>query len=75
MKNFWFVQAFQIQNGKRYAAASPFTTSQNLSWAFDPAHGCVAANICETKKQAETIARLWNEAYKKNGIYAFNDNE
>lgn len=73
MKNYWFVMSFRNREGKLYAAASPFNHGYNLVYQFDPAAGCVTANICETKKQAETIAQLWNEAYKKNGTYAFDD--
>ena len=72
MKRFWFVLTSKTPDGKLYAAACPFTTSENLSWQFDPAFGTVTANICETKKQAEETARKWNEAYKRNGTYAFN---
>lgn len=75
MKNYWFVMSFRNREGKLYAAASPFSHGTNLAWEFDRVAGCVTANICETKKQAETIARLWNEAYKKNGTYAFDDKQ
>lgn len=71
MKQFWFVLTMKAPDGKLYAAASPFSTSKNLAWEFDPAAGMVTANICETKKQAEAIAAMWNEAYKRNGTYAY----
>ena len=71
MRRFWFVLTSKTPDGKLYASASPFSTSENLSWQFDPAHGTVTANICETKKKAEEIARAWNESFKKNGTYAY----
>ena len=71
MKRFWFVLTTKTPDGKLYAAASPFTTNDNLAWQFDPASGTVTANIFETKKQAEAIAAMWNEAYKRNGTYAY----
>lgn len=71
MKRYWFVLSTKTPEGKYYASASPFTTMENLAWQFDPAAGTVTANICETRNQAQTIAREWNEAYKKNGTYAF----
>ena len=71
MKRFWFVLTMKTPDGKLYAAASPFTASENLAWQFDPAHGTVTANICETRKQAEETARKWNETYRKNGTYAY----
>ncbi len=71
MKRYWFVLSMKTAEGKLWAAASPFTTQDNLTWQFDPAAGTVTANICENKKQAERIANLWNETYKKNGTYAF----
>lgn len=71
MKQFWFVLTMKAPDGKLYASASPFTTCDNLAWQFDPAAGTVTANICETKKQAETIAAMLNETYKRNGTYAY----
>lgn len=71
MKRYWFVLSYKTPDGKLYASASPFSTRDNLAWQFDPAAGMVTANICESKKQAEAIAAMWNEAYKRNGTYAF----
>lgn len=71
MKRYWFVLSTKTPDGKLYASASSFTTQDNLSWQFDPAFGTVTANICETKKQAEAIATMWNETYKRNGTYAY----
>ena len=71
MKQFWFVLTMKAPDGKLYAVASPFSTSKNLAWEFDPAHGTVTANICETKKRAQEIAAVWNESFRKNGTYAY----
>lgn len=71
MKHFWFVLTAQTSEGKLYAVASPFSTSANLAWEFDPAHGTITANICETKKRACEIAEACNETFRKQGKYAF----
>ena len=71
VKRFWFVLTNKTPDGELFATASPFTANDNLSWQFDPAFGTVTANICETRKQAEEIAEKWNEAYRKNGTYAY----
>ena len=33
--------------------------------------GLIAANICSTKKQAESLVDLWNQTYKTNGEHLF----
>lgn len=71
MKKYWFVLTMQGQDGRMWAAASPFTMQDNLAWQFDPSAGTLTANICDTKKQAEAIAAQWNETFKRNGTYAF----
>lgn len=45
---------------------------ENLVWVLDHIGGLVSANVCNSRKEAEEIARAWNETYKKNGTYFYN---
>ena len=33
--------------------------------------GLISANICSTKKKAESLVDLWNQTYKANGEHLF----
>ena len=33
--------------------------------------GLISANICSTKKKAESLVDLWNQTYKTNGEHLF----
>ena len=44
---------------------------ENLVAALARIGGLVTANVCHSRKEAEEIARAWNETYKKNGIYFY----
>ena len=54
------------QNGKRYAIADTIRTGENLK-SFIDRYNCDVCHLCESRKEAETIAYTWNEAYKANG--------
>lgn len=41
----------------------------NLVSLLDSIGGLVTANVCNSRKEAEEIARAWNETYKNNGTY------
>lgn len=43
----------------------------NLVYVLDRIGGLVTANVCNSRKEAEEIARAWNETYKKNGTYFY----
>lgn len=43
----------------------------NLVCVLDRIGGLVSANVCNSRKEAEEIARAWNETYKKNGTYFY----
>ena len=44
----------------------------NLVCVLDHIGGLVSANVCSSRREAEEIARAWNETYKKNGTYFYN---
>lgn len=54
-----------------YASVVRIPQTNNLLSALRQYPKAIHANICNTKKEAETIAASWNEAYKKNGTYLF----
>ena len=54
------------QNGKRYAIADTIRTGENLK-SFIDRYKCDVCHLCESRKEAETLARVWNESYKANG--------
>lgn len=43
----------------------------NLVSLLDSIGGLVTANVCNSRKEAEEIARAWNETFKKNGTYFY----
>ena len=54
------------QNGKRHAIADTIRTGENLK-SYISRYNCDVCHLCESRKEAETTARAWNEAYKANG--------
>lgn len=71
MKYYWIAAQIK-ENGKNYAYALRVSTSDNLVSKLSR-ESIVAANICESKKQAAEIVTAWNEGYKENGSYMFAD--
>lgn len=61
-----FVVFSQEQNGKYFAAADAIRTGENLI-AYCRRYNSNICHLCESRKQAEQIAREWNESYKRNG--------
>ena len=55
-----------------YVAFAVSTSGCNdLVSLLDSIGGLVTANVCNSRKEAEEIARAWNETYKKNGTYCY----
>lgn len=67
MKNF-YIAAHQEENGKFYAFIIKIAESENVLSKISE-KGIKAANICNTKADAEMLVNFWNDSYKKNGIY------
>lgn len=61
-----FVVFSQEQNGKYFAVADTIRTGENLI-AYCRRYNSNICHLCENRKQAEQIAREWNESYKRNG--------
>lgn len=56
----------QTLNGKHFAVADTIRTGQNLA-AYIKRYNSNICHLCESRKQAEEIAALWNESYRANG--------
>ena len=67
MKNHYIAISVK-QNEKNYASVLKVSGTDNLLFSLQ-IPGIAAANICNTKKEAENIAAFWNECYKKNKTY------
>ena len=71
MKYFYIVVQVE-ENGKYYAYAIKVSESDNLLSKLK-IKNIVTANIFRTKKRAEEIVEAWNQMYKENGNYMFDE--
>lgn len=65
-----FVVFSITQDGRRYAIADTIRTGENLKSHIDR-YNCDICHLCESRKEAETLAHVWNESYKANDNYLF----
>lgn len=72
MKNVYFAAAIE-QNGRCAAMTIRAGVDENLMCTFSSIRGLEAVNVCESKKQAEQIVKLWNDCYRANGTYLYSD--
>lgn len=70
MKYYYFVLTTKEQNGKLWARCERISTSQNIL-CLSKHEDILNLNICNSRKEAETIAKSWNQTYKENGTCAF----
>ena len=54
-----------------YSYAQKVSENENIAAKLDMIGGLLHANIYPTKKRACEVVAAWNEAYKRNGTYAF----
>ena len=79
MKNFYMAVSVVVEStftdvrGGNCAYIVKFTSSDNLKSVLDRIGGLKAANLCTTKKEAKELVYVWNEAFKQNGTYAFDN--
>ena len=68
-----FYAAINIkENGKYYAFVEPFSDSDNaLAKLYHK--NMTSVNVYSTKKKAAEIASFWNDCYRKNGTYLFDN--
>ena len=69
MKNFYIAVIIKEDN-KYYAYTVKANESDNLLRKLK-IKNIIIANICNTRSQAEKIINEWNESYKNNGTYLF----
>lgn len=60
------------EDGKYYAHAMRISDGTNVKWELNR-ENIVHANVCPTMKRAKEIATFWNDCYKRNGTYMFQD--
>lgn len=58
-----------------YAFVVRCSENDNLLHKLDCIGGLVHANICPTKKRAAEVVQHWNDCYRKNGTYFFDESE
>lgn len=68
----WYAITVQ-ENGLYYSYAAKIANSYNLVSFFASIKGLCSANACETKKEASFLAEFWNDTYKANKTYMFQD--
>lgn len=79
MKNFYMAVSVVVEStltddpGGNYAYMVKFTSNDNLKSVLDRIGGLKAANLCTIKKEAKELVEVWNEAFKQNGTYAFDN--
>lgn len=66
----YYVAVTIAEDNKYYAYAVPVSPNDNLLCKME-IKGILHANICETKKRAGEIVKLWNDSYRLNGTYMF----
>ena len=69
----WVESAPTDDYSGNYAYMVKFRSSDNLKSVLDRIDGLKAANMCATRKEAKKLVETWNEAYKQNGTYAFDN--
>lgn len=67
----FYVFTSETEEGKFYSWADAIQRRENLLSIFAGRPSLKTVNACQTRKEADELARFWNECYKKNGTYAF----
>ncbi len=59
------------ENGKHFAFADTIRAGENLLYHISRYKGADACHLCETRKEADNLAVVWNQGYKSNGTYLY----
>lgn len=54
-----------------YASVMRVSDQDNLLSRLGMLSGLKYAHICQSKRFAENVAKMWNDSYKRNGTYFF----
>lgn len=65
-----FVVVVVTANGKHYAHADTIATGNNLVPILKRYNADIC-HLCESRREADELARKWNEAYRRNGTILF----
>lgn len=63
----------QEYNPGYYAYVHSIGQNDNLKSSLDSIGGLKRAQLCQTKKEAESLADFWNGRYKQNRTYLFEE--
>ena len=74
MKRF-YIAAFDSENGKNYAYVLPVSENNNLCARLAEHKNMVAANLCPTRKAANSLVIFWNNCFRQNGTYLYSTKE
>lgn len=72
MKFFWIAAVVQ-ENGRYYAFTFRVSENDNLKRRLDGVQNLSSANIMPTKKVAHELVAFWNDSFKANGTYLFDE--
>ena len=72
MKNFYYALTVS-ENGKNYSYVLKVSESNNLLAVLKYHKNLTIVHQCETKKKAVELVNFWNESYKANGTYMFDE--
>lgn len=61
------------ENGKFYSWAYKTPSRNNLCSVLDGFANLITANVCDSFREAKEIVSAWNDAYRTNGTYLFDD--
>lgn len=79
MKNFYMAVIVKTESiftdniDGYYAYMIKFTSSDNLKSVLDRIGGLQVANVCATKREAGNLVKAWNEGFKLNNVYTFDN--
>lgn len=65
-----FVVVVTTENGKHHAVADTIATGNNLVPILKRYNADIC-HLCESRREANELARKWNEAYRQNGTNLF----
>lgn len=74
MKKIYLVFS-ETKDGKHFAHAETIKAGENLKVYVDRYPNAKVIHICESATQAAYLAEEWNEAYRNNRTYMFQEGE
>lgn len=61
------------ENGKYYSYTMPIATGMNIISKLDGIRNAKVLHLCESKRKADELTTFWNNSYKANGTYLFDN--